>query len=172
MPLSPDLVKIYASNPQDKRYIEVLRFKHPAFTRTWMLCSDLQDDASAWSFKDENGATFTATFCPFEVTLPKHDSSGARQDMAVVLGNVDRLIMEELELAQAQPNTPIECTLLIYVNTAGSDPAADPIILSVADPVATLDTITLTASRFDVLNAPFPAISESYRIDRFQGLDR
>ena len=173
MPLSPDLVKIYASNPPGRRHIEVLRFKHPAFSKTWYLCNDMQDDGSTpWNFKNEANQAFTATFCPFEVSLPKHDSSGARQDMAIVLGNVDRLIMDELEAAQAQPNTPIECTLLIYINTAGSAPAADPIILSVADPVATLDTITLTAGRYDVLNASFPATSEVYRIDRYPGLDR
>ena len=172
MPISDELKKIYASAPSGQRYVEVLRFAHPGFQQTWLLCNELQDDATPWNFKDENGQAFTATFCPFQVTLPRHDSSGARQDMAVVLGNVDRLLMEELEAAQAQPDVPITCTLLIYTNQAGSDPAADPIILSVADPVATLDTITLTASRFDVLNRAFPATSEVYRIDRFPGLDR
>lgn len=172
MPISSDLKKIYASAPTGQRFVEVLRFIHPAFTQPWMLCNDLQDNGLPWTFSDEIGTLYETTYCPFEVSLPKHDSAGGRQDMVIAIGNVDRLIMKELEAAQAFPDTPITCTLLIYTNTLDSAPSADPITLSIADPVATLETITLTASRFDVLNRSFPATSEVYRIDRFPGLDR
>ena len=171
MPGETDALKRIFASGGTQTYVEVLEFRHPGFSKTWRICNHIQTDGNPYTFKWTDNSTFTTTFVPFEIALPRHDGQG-NQDMQIVIGNVGRELMDELEAAQAQPQTPIQVTMLFYLDVPNSGPQSDPIILNIAAPVATLDTVTLEASRFDCLNKPFPALSESYRIDKFPGLDR
>ena len=172
--ISPDLKKLYASGG-DAAYIEVLRFKHPGFSKTWYLANQIRPDGSLtpWTFKDENGTSFTCVYVPFEISLPIHDGQG-RQDMSIVLGNIGRELIKELENAHKTPTSPIECTLFIYLDAPDTDPQADPIVLNIDSPVVSDSAVTIEASRYDVLNRPFPAKTKVcvYNTDLFPGLDR
>jgi Domain of unknown function (DUF1833) len=106
----------------------------------------------------------------FEIVLPKMDGAG-QQDAQVSLQNVDRIIVDELELANADPSERIQVTVRLFLEddpTAG--PQNVPLRLSFSQVHATSQVVTGTAGRPDVLNRPFPL--EVYRIDRWPGLDR
>ena len=174
MPISDELKAIFASAKPPNTYVEVLRFKHPQFTQTWYMTNHPPaDGVTPWSFKDENNQNFDTVFVPFQIALPQQDGQG-RQDMSIVIGNIGRELVDEIEAANTDPQTPIECTLLWYIDKQGEAPHADPINLTVTDPVVTLETVTLTASRADILNKPFPAnnLASIYNTETFPGLRR
>ena len=170
MPISNDLKKFYASGG-DAIAVEVLRFKHPGFTKTWHLTNHYSD--TPLTLKDETGASFKPQYIPFEVKLPIHDGQG-RQDLSIVIGNIGRELVAEIESANKQPEKPIECTFLVYFDSGPTEPQSDPIHLSVTNPTIDALTVTLSASRFDVLNKPFPASNLEcvYNTSLWPGLDR
>jgi len=106
----------------------------------------------------------------FQIVLPKIDGKG-QQDLQLSLQNVDRVIVDELELAITDPTTRIEVTLRLFLeDDATAGPQNVPLTLSLAQVAANSFSVSGTAGRFDVLNRVFP--SEIYRIVRWPGLDR
>lgn len=163
---SEELKRVYASAPSGRRYVETIELSHPLFSQTWYLTNDLQ----AWTFQIEGGYLRTFIVCPFRVVKPALDGKG-QQDMPLVIDNVGRETMEEIERAAADPTSPIAVTFRAYLDIANSEPQTDPPLrLTLQDIEVTLSTITSTATRVDVLNKPFPTVL--YRADRFPGLDR
>ena len=171
--ISDDLKRVYASGGE-RTYIEVLRFEHPNFTKTWIMTNQPPaDGVTNWTFKDENGATITCLPVPFKVALPVHDGQG-RQDLSIVIGNIGRELVTEIAKANENPRVPIKCTLLIYLDQPGTDPQSDPIHLTVTNPIVSDETVTVEASRYDVLNRSFPARKQDcvYNTVLFPGLNR
>lgn len=170
MTISDTLKMIYASAPPDgapgSRYVETLSLHHPGFSRDHYITNDQQP----WDFQLEDGTPQTFAYVPFLVTMPRSDGQG-RQDLNVTIGNIGRVIMEELELAVEQPYAPLECVYRVYLNIPDSQPQNDPVLsLTIVTIAANVSTITATAGRADILNRPFP--TDVYRIDTFPGLDR
>ena len=165
--ISPELARVYASAPFDRRYIETLELSHPQFARTFRICKDTQ----AWDFLLDDAAT-AATFDPvaFNVTLPTQDGKG-QQDMQIEIDNVGREAMDAIEAAATQPQINVACVYRVYLDQALSAPAnTPPLVLALQHIGVNAQAIQATATRADTLNRPFP--SELYRIDLFPGLDR
>ena len=166
MPISDALRRIYASGDPDRRYVETLQITHPAMTKAYYLTNDMQP----WDFELEDGSVQTFDQMPFQIVLPKHDGEG-RQDMNVTIGGVDQTIIEELELANEQPNDPLVITYRVYLDVANSQPQNDPpLTLTITQVSASMLSITGTAGRADILNRRFP--KRVYTITEFPGLRR
>jgi hypothetical protein len=166
--VSPELQRVYASAPWDRRYVETLQLAHPLFARTYYITNDGQ----AWQFLLSDGDTTPVTFeqVPFVVQLPTADGKG-QQDLQIVIDNVGREIMDAVEAAAADPTVNITVTYRVYLDVANSAPQNDPpLVLALPSVVVGLATVTGTATRADVLNRSFP--SEIYRVDLFPGLNR
>jgi hypothetical protein len=120
------------------------------------------------TLEDDTVQTYRPSY--FELQLPKMDGSG-QQDAGLSLQNVDRVIVDELELANTAPDERIKVTLRLFLEddpTAG--PQNVPIELSFSQVQATSQVVTGTAGRPDTLSRAFPV--EVYTIDRWPGLDR
>lgn len=165
MPVSPALTRIYASAPAGAAVWETLEIAHPRFLKTHYVTNT----ARAFSATIETGETIDFETLPFGARLPG-SNSGGQQDLALVLDNVDREIIEELERASADPTTRISVVYRAFASDDLSQPGSDPIALSITEISAGLATVEATAGRTDVLNKKFPAVL--YDIQQFPGLDR
>lgn len=171
MAISDALKKIYASAPPagvpGSRYVETLQLHHPGFTTTDHY---ITNDVNPWTFELETGGLVEFMPVPFALVLPRSDGEG-RQDMQITIGNIGRVIMQELEQAVLQPTEHVDCTYRVYLDVPESLPQNDPVMsLTIAQITAQTQAITCIAGRADILNRTFPL--DIYRIDRFPGLDR
>ena len=167
MTISPALQRVYASAPQDDKYIETLELAHPLFSRSYFFTNDL----STWRFTLEDGTTEQDfEVVPFQIILPTQDAGG-QQDLRIGIDNVGREAVEEIEAAQEDPTQPISVTYRVYIDQPLSVPQMDPPLkLTLTDVQVSLSSITGVATRADTLNRLFPNIV--YRSETFPGLDR
>lgn len=165
MAVSPELQRIYASAPDRETVWETLELSHPLFAQSHYLTNA----AESFTATLETGASVTFITLPFAARLPNSDGKGS-QDLGLVIDNVDREIIEELERASADPSTRIAVTYRAYASTDLSGPGQEPLLLSISEISAGLVTVEATAGRADVLNKRFPAVV--YTIAQFPGLDR
>lgn len=168
MTISPELKRIYASAPSDRRYVETLELAHPLFPQTYYVANDVR----AWAFKLAAAAATSTPFDPvrFTVVLPTVDGKG-QQDLQLAIDNVGREAMDAIEAAAANPAISISATYRVYLDVPDTAPQIDPpLLLALQSIVVTNEAITGTATRADTLNRPFP--NELYRTDNYPGLDR
>jgi hypothetical protein len=165
MTVTPALQRLYASAPDGAVIYETLELRHPRFTQAYYLTNA----ALPFSAQLETGAQVDFMALPFTAQLPGANSGGT-QDLTLVLDNVDRLIVDELERAAGDPRTRIAVTYRAFASTDLSGPGADPIALSLSDVTATDTQVQGTASRTDVLNRRYPSVL--YEIGMYPGLDR
>lgn len=165
MAVSPALQRLYASAPAGEVVLETLEISHPLFATTHYITNN----PTGFSATLESGATVDFITLPFGARLPNSDAQG-NQDLGLVIDNVDREIIEELERASADPTTRIAVTYRAFASTDLSAPGSSPIALSISEVSAGLPTVEATAGRTDVLNKKFPAVL--YTIQQFPGLDR
>jgi hypothetical protein len=162
----PPAQRVLASAPDGQVPLWGLTLSHPLFTALHWIIN--RPDAMDLTLEDDTVQTYEPSY--FEIVLPKMDGSG-QQDAQVALQNVDRAIIDELELASLLPSERIAVTLRLFLEddpTAG--PQNVPLQLSFSSVQATAQAVTGVAGRPDVLNRPFPL--EVYRTDRWPGLDR
>ena len=165
MTISPELQRIYGSAPEGEQIFETLELRHPRFSQAhYITNAPLSFEATL-----ETGQLIAFTPLPFSAKLPGA-SSGGNQDLVLVIDNVDREIIDELENASADPTQRISVIYRAFASRDLSAPGSDPIALSVADISATASRVEATASRTDVLNRRFP--SQLYETTFFPGLDR
>lgn len=166
MALSDDLIKVYASAPGGRRYIETLEFSHPLFSQAHFLAADY----TVWNFLLEDGSPQQFEAVPFTVKLPDSTTSG-NQSLQFAVGNVGRLLADELEAAIMNPRTPIKCVYRVYLDIPNTAPQNDPVLsLSVTSVNVTDQTVSAEATHVDVLNRRFPF--EVYTTSMFPGLLR
>lgn len=165
MPVSLALQRIYASAPIGAAVWETLELRHPLFSQSWFVTNT----ALPFTATLETGAVVNFQTLPFAAKLPGSNANG-RQDLALVLDNVDRELIDELERAGADPTTRISIIYRAFASDDLSAPGSDPIALSISEVSAGLTTVEATAGRTDVLNKKFPAVL--YTIAQFPGLDR
>jgi hypothetical protein len=165
MAVSPEMQRIYASAPAGETVLETLELAHPLFARTHYITNG----PLPFTATLETGATVDFLTLPFSAKQPNSDAGG-NQDLALVIDNVDREIIEELERASVDPTTRIAVTYRAYASSDLSAPGSTPIVLSISDVSAALTTVQATAGRTDVLNRRFPAVL--YEVQQFPGLDR
>lgn len=167
MPISEELKRIYSSAPNDVSYVNTLMFEHSLFSQVWAIC----DYKEPIRFQIGIGKKFeTFLPIPFSFVLPPNNTQG-NQDLSFAICNIGREIMEEVEAAVANPSIPIKCTYRVYLDEPDTAPQNDPPIeLSISQINFTLDTVSATARRFDMLNYTFPNVY--YQTKDFPGLKR
>lgn len=168
MTISLALKKIYASAPPDQRYIETLEINHSTFAAPYYFTNDVFEH----DFLRVSGDAATVKFTPmpFTVQLPSEDNSG-NQELTIALINSGREMMAALEKAQTKPEDNIACIYRVYLAEGSKDPQIDPpLTLTITDISADANSVTASASRFDVLGRQFP--TELYTTDKFPGLRR
>jgi hypothetical protein len=158
--------RVLASAPDAQMPLWGLTISHSAFSQThWII-----NRPAAMTLTLETAAAQVYQPAYFEMVLPRMDGKG-QQDIQLTLQNVDRVIVDELELANTLPSERIQVTVRLFLEsepTAG--PQNEPLILSLSNVQASSQSVTGTAGRSDILNRLFPA--EVYRIARWPGLDR
>jgi len=165
MAVSPALQRIYASAPAGATVWETLEIYHPLFLQRHFVTNT----PLAFTARLETGDLVTFETLPFAARQPGSNGSG-QQDLALVLDNVDRELIEELERASLDPTTRIEVTYRAYASDDLEAPGSEPIALSISEVSAGLAQVEATAGRTDVLNKKFPAVL--YTVAQFPGLDR
>lgn len=165
MTISPALQRLYASAPEGERILETLELRHPRFSQSFFLTNA----ALPFSARLETGALVDFQTLPFTAKRPGA-SPGGNQDLVLVIDNVDRQIITELERAAQDPTQRISVVYRAYASSDLTAPGSDPIALSLSDVSANASRVEGTASRTDVLNRRFPAVL--YEIGLFPGLDR
>jgi hypothetical protein len=163
--VSPELQRLYASAPDAIELRETLELAHPLFAATHYVTNG----PLAFTAALEGGGVVTFEPLPFGVKLPGANAGG-NQDLGLVVDNVDREIIDELERASADPSVRIAATYRAYTSDNLTEPGSDPIALSLSDISAGMTRVEATATRTDVLNKRFPAVL--YDVHRFPGLDR
>lgn len=159
------LKRIY-SGSNVNRSLEALEFRHP----NWPDPVRLVNDVVGWTFTLETGVLADFIAMPFDVKLPDKNTAGA-EDLQVALCNIGREMMDLLELASSSPEDSITCLFRVFLDIPNSAPQINPPLrLQITSVAATLNSITATATRFDVLNRPFP--TTLYTLDSFPGLRR
>ena len=166
MPISKELQEVYASAPNDVRYVETLEITHSRFTQKYFFTNDLHK----WRFMLEDGTLQTFEPVPFEVTMPAKDTGG-NQDLQIGLCNVGEEMMDALELANQKPSENIRCVFRLFLDIPNSRQQNNPgMELFITDVAVNLQTISAVATRFDVLNRLFP--NKIYTTTDFPGLRR
>lgn len=167
MTITPDLARVYASAPSERRYVWTLELWHPLFPRRFYITNDGQP----WQFLlTPTGPLVPFVPVPFAIVLPTRDGKG-QQDMQIQIDNVGREAMDAIEAASFDPTTSITVTMRAYLDIAGSAPQDwPPKVLALQSVTVDAGAITGTATRADTLNRPFPSVV--YRVDLFPGLNR
>ena len=158
--------RVLASAPNLQTPLWGITLEHPQFTEPhWLV-----NRPYVLSLTLEDASVQVYNPCYFQLVLPKMDGKG-QQDAQISIQNVDRRMVQELELANTDPREQIRLTLRLFLE---DDPEAGPqnipLELSLSSVQANASVITGTAGRSDILNRPYPL--EVYRIDRWPGLDR
>lgn len=151
--------------PIGDAWVDVLEIAHPAWAQSYVIAN--RDDVARITFED--GRSVEPLAISFRVDLPDAGTNG-RQDMRVTLDNVGAEVWSALELAQTQPQYPLQVTWRVYLRSIPSAPQASPLRLAAVNVTATQEAIELSAQRADVINRRWPR--KVYTSERWPGLVR
>lgn len=165
MALTNDLVEIYSSNPIGSRVYDTLELTHSLFSAPFRIVKD--DETHG--FYLVTGGTAVYDFVPhgFDIVLP--DIGSNQQDIKIVLDNVSRIPIQELERASEAIDEPIIATYRAYIDNS-FDPQNTPIRLVLTNITADNYTVTAVATRPDLFKRKFPTGQSAFFDDRFKGL--
>ena len=168
MPVSPELARIYASAPSDDYYVETMELRHPGFLGEVRYITN-ESGGFTGTLEDEVTEVYFEPV-PFAVVPPSSGEESVAR-MQVVIDNVGKVLVDELEELSERPTEPIRLTFRIYLK---SDPATvqnDPVLkLDVLGVVMTNDAVTFEAGLINIRSLPFPSVL--YDVDMFPGLNR
>lgn len=163
MTLSADLIRVYASGGVQEMWVECLSISHPLFSSTWNITN------SPYMFiaTTEEGNSITYEPYPFRASLAGTGESG-NQDIEVVISNVERTPVDEIERACEDPTQQIQMVYRIWVEANLTAPGYVVDGLSISEVSITETEIVARASSSDMLNRAFPTVL--YTPARFPGL--
>ncbi len=166
--ISDALKRVYASAPVDDHYIECITISHPnlAFTE-----QDLTNEFGGVTATLEDGSTQkTFSYFPFSIIPPRAAEESALS-LQVVMDNVGRALIDELEAAALDPTEPLHFTYRVYLASDLTAPANDPPLnLDITSVTVTNTVVSFTAGTTNLRSRPFP--SELYTVEAFPGLSR
>jgi len=158
--------RVLASAPYGQMPLWGIKLSHPEFSDDHYLINR----PFAMDLTHEDLSVKTYLPCYFQIVLPKIDGKG-QQDLQLSIQNVDRMIVDELELAMNDTSERITVELRYFLEDApDAGPQNVPMKLSISQVNADNVTVTGVAGRPDTLNRVFPA--EIYRTDLWPGLNR
>ena len=149
MPISDALKRIYATAPVGQYYIETLELRHPGFATNSTYITNEVGGLNA-------GAGYYQ-YVPFTIVPPKAGEDGSIT-MSVVIDNVSKVLMDELESVATAPTEPIILTYRIYLNTSDVVQNDPPLVLDVISVTADQSSISFTAGMTNLRSRPFPSM--------------
>lgn len=163
MTLSPELIKVYASGGVNETWVECLTITHPQFTAPWNITN------SPYMFiaTTETGASITFSPYPFQASLAGTGESG-NQDVEIVISNVEKTPIDEIERAAEDPTQQIQMVYRIWLESKLDSPGYVVDGLSISEVNITETEIVARASASDMLNRSFPTVL--YTPAKFPGL--
>ena len=161
MPISDELRRIYATAPVGVYYIETLELRHPGFAAESTYITNEVGGLDA-------GPGFYQ-YVPFTIIPPKAGEDGSIT-MQVVIDNVSKTLMDELESVATAPTEPIIITYRIYLSNSDVVQNDPPLVLEVTSVTADQNVISFTAGMTNLRGRPFPSML--YTTQLFPGLDR
>jgi len=167
--LSEAIKEAYAVAPTGVVLLDTLEFRHASFTEPLRVVRNTVDIGA--TLEDEaplnGGEAVTFTRFAFEFTLPEVSDSAA-PELVIAIDNVNRVIVEHLELAVASSDA-LFVTYRPYLSTDLSAPQMDPpLTMTVHHIEADVFRVTARCGFGDILNRAFP--SQDYTASRFPGL--
>lgn len=167
MAISDELKRIYATAPIDDFYVETLSLEHPAFENGVRY---LTNQNGGWIGNLEGGGRAAYQYVPF-ITLPPASQDQAAISLNIVIDNVSRELMFELERMAQTPSQPITVVYRVYLNSGQATLQNNPPIkLWVSNVVADQNSVSFAATTTNLRNTPFP--SKLYTTVLFTGLKR
>lgn len=191
MAISNELKKIYSNYDDNRMFYDTVQLYHPTFNAdsvTWFPRDDLypsntlypQDiDQTYQSFflvRDSQNHTFLLDdgvtsqefeAYPFNVIQPQVGED--QQDIGIVLDNVNREILANIELAATNQNVPIVMTFRVYID-GDNESQITPISLALTEVVVDMFTVSCKASRTDLFSRRLPHGKNTYFNENFKGL--
>lgn len=167
--LSQAIKEAYAAAPSNVIVYHTLEIRHPAFTAPIRVVRDNADlTATLEAGAPANpGASVTFIAFRFELTPPEVSAAGSPQ-CTVEIDNVGREVMQQIELAQANPQIT-QVTYRQYISTDLSGPQNNPpVSLDVMAINADPFKIRMTCGFDNLANRRFPR--QTYNGERFPGL--
>lgn len=190
MAISTELKKIYSNYDDTRRFYDTVQLYHPSFNATNVdiypsntsYPSDtsypgdidynlqsfflVRDDVDH-SFQLEDATTQTFLAYPFNVIQPQVGED--QQDIGIVLDNISREILANIELAAQTTSIPIQMTFRVYMD-GDVTPQITPITLNLTEIVVDMFTVSCKASRTNLFDRKFPHGANTYYNENFKGL--
>lgn len=169
MSISNALQVARVAAPAGEIIVDTIEILHADFTAPVRLAKYPVDFTGTLEATAPVGAGTSVTFVAagFELVLPKAGADGV-QTLTLQLGNIDKRILQHLEIASANPS-PITVIFRQYLLSDPSGPAIDPpaqleIESAVADPFV----VSAQAKSENWLNTKVHTYM--YDLDKFKGL--
>ncbi len=190
MAISPELKKIYSNYDDTRRFYDTVQLFHPSFNATLIDIypseTSYPSDASYPADVDYNAQSFflvrddidhtfdledltTQQFqaYPFNVIQPQVGED--QQDIGIVLDNISREILANIELAAQTTSIPIQMTFRVYMD-GDATPQITPITLALTEVVVDMFTVSCKASRTNLFDRRLPHGENTYFNENFKGL--
>jgi len=167
-PISEALQRVYASAPVDDHYIECMSISHPSMLFTTRYITNEFGGVTAGL--EDSGGNQTFDYLPFAV-MPPRAGEEANLQLQVVISNVGRDLIDELEAAATDPTTPLIVVYRVYLATDLTTPQNDPpTTLDIRAVTVTNSIVSFTAGITNLRTMRFPA--QLYTTELFPGLLR
>lgn len=163
MPLSQNLIKVYASAPVDLFYVEALSITHSALKSPINITNWL----ASFSGQTES-ASETFVPMPFSVKLPSKDTNGS-QKLDITISNANQSIIQEIEWMSTMPYESAVCRYRVYLSNDFTVQQINPAMtFDITSFTVSRNYVTCTASKVNTHNQAFPKLL--YNIQNFPGL--
>lgn len=190
MAISTELKKIYSNYDDTRRFYDTVQLYHPSFNAASITSYPSETlypsatlyptdiDYVAQSFflvRDDINHTFNLEDAspqlyqayPFNIIQPQVGED--QQDIGIVLDNVGREIITNIELASQNNSIPIVMTFRVYMDgDAGTQ--ITPISLNLTEIVVDMFSVSCKASRADLFDRRLPHGENTYFNSNFKGL--
>ena len=188
MAISTELKKIYSNYEDSRRFYDTVQLYHPGFNTSDVYPSNtsypsdtsypLEEDKNGYSYflvRDVDTKTFNLedatpqVFTPYPFNIIQPQVGEDQQDIGIVLDNVSRELLQNIEIASQNQDVPIEMTFRVYMD-GDTDTQITPIKLALTEIVVDMFTVSCKASRVDLFKRKFPFGSNTYFDEKFKGL--
>lgn len=148
MALTPELKRIYSSNPTGVNFYESLYLTHPAWPEALAYMTNTVEPLAF----NRNGTLTEFKPGTFAISLPKRDDLGL-VDLAITFPITSQTITL-IDLAEPS-GIPITAEVSVYI-LSSTEPQMEPIVLQLDNIQLGTDTGTGIAQRIDLLNRAYP----------------
>ena len=190
MAITNELKKIYSNYDDTRMFYDTVQLYHPNFNAESVTTypsdtkypsaalypTDIDHAAQSFflvrdeinhSFELEDASVQLFQSYPFNVIQPQVGED--QQDIGIVLDNISREILVNIEAAAENQSVPIMMTFRVYMD-GDTTSQITPITLALTEVVVDMFTVSCKASRVDLFKRNIPSGENTYFNDNFVGL--